>query len=120
MGGLIILLVVLVAAYVIIGRSKRVVSTDTQTVVTFEMMCTIINRNSTSNEELNRAVDTIIERYSQISDFDVYGVLLEKLCTHPHTDSKVILRFQKALIMANPKYKDQIEKSLKLGLAGRK
>lgn len=52
--------------------------------------------------------------------FDVYGSLLAKLCVHPHTDSKVILRFQRAVLVVNPNYKEQLEKSLKLGLAGRK
>lgn len=120
MAGLLVLFIVLVAVYVSMGRSKKAVRVSGATVITFETMCAIINRTSATNPELNRAIDTIIERYSHIGDFDVYGSLLEKLCTHPHTDSKVILRFQKALITANPKYKEQIEQRLKVGLAGRK
>lgn len=117
---LFVVLVILVAVYVGAQGSKKAVATSTQTPVTFEMMCSIINRSSANNIELNNAVDTIIARYSEITDIDVYGGLLEKLCTHPNTDSKVILRFQKALITANPKYKEQLEKSLKIGLAGRR
>lgn len=117
---LFVVLIVLVAVYVGAQGSKKPVTTTAQTAVTFEMMCSIINRSSANNIELNNTVDTIIARYSEITDIDVYGSLLEKLCTHPNTDSKVILRFQKALIKANPKYKEQLEKSLKIGLAGRK
>ena len=119
MAGLLVLLVVLVAVYVIMGRSKETARSSSETAITFESMSSIINRSSTNNTELNRAVDTILERYGNITDFEPYGALLERVCTHPNTDSKVILRFQKALITANPKYKEQIEKRLKLGLAER-
>lgn len=120
MAGLLVLFIVLVSIYVWIGRSKKEVPASLQAVVTFEGLCALIHNRSASNEQLNDAVDTIIERYVHIEDFRVYASLLEALCVHPNTDSKVILRFQKALIIANPKLKDQIEKTLKLGLAGRK
>lgn len=120
MAGLLVLFIVLVSIYVWIGRSKKEVQATAQAVITFEGMCSRIHSRSTSNAQLNDAVNTIIERYGHIQDFSVYGSLLEALCIHPNTDSKVILRFQKGLIVANPNLKDQIEKTLKLGLAGRK
>lgn len=120
LAGLLVLFIVLVAIYVWIGRSKKEEHASPQAIVTFEDICALIHNRSTSNTELNGAVDTIIGRYSHIEDFRVYAALLEALCVHPNTDSKVILRFQKALITANPNLKDQIEKTLKLGLAGRK
>lgn len=120
MAGLLVLLIVLVSIYVWIGRSKKEPQASSQAVITFEGMCALIHSRATSNAQLNYAVDTIIGRYGHIEDFRVYGSLLEKLCVHPNTDSKVILRFQKALITANPHFKDQIEKTLKLGLAERK
>lgn len=119
MAGLLVLFIVLVFIYVWIGRSKKEMHVSTQAVITFEGMCALIHNYSTSNAQLNNAVDTIIERYVHIEDLRVYASLLEALCVHPNTDSKVILRFQKALIRANPNLKDQIEKTLKLGLAGR-
>ncbi|MDP3266312.1 MAG: hypothetical protein Q8M39_05755 [Sulfuricurvum sp.] len=119
MAGLLVLFIALVFIYVWIGRSKKETAVNVEEVVTFETICSVINSTSSSNVQLNRAVATIIEHYGQISDFGAYGGLLEKLCIHPATDSKVILRFQKALIAANPKYKEQIEKALKVGLAGR-
>jgi len=120
MAGLLVLFIVLVAVYVIMGRSKKATAVNVEEVVTFETICSVINSTSSSNVQLNRAVATIIEHYGQISDFGAYGGLLEKLCIHPATDSKVILRFQKALITANVNYKESIEKTLKLGLEGRK
>lgn len=116
--GLLILLIVLVLIYVRLGRSKHVANGDT--VETFETMRLVIHRSSSTNAQLNHAVDVIIERYCTITDFEVYAQLLETLCIHPHTDSKVILRLERALIAVNPKQKEKIEKRLKLGLAGRK
>lgn len=124
MASLLVLLIVLVSIYVWRGRPKQVVVSNEEAEVTFPMLCGVINHASSKNPELNRAVDTIIERYCDVIDgerpFDVYALLLAKLCVHPHTDSKMILRFQRAVLKANPNYKEQIEKTLKLGLAGRK
>lgn len=125
MAGLLLLFIVLVFIYVWSARLKKeVVLNDEATVVTFPMMCAVINHASSKNPELNRAVDTIIERYCDVIEgerpFDVYASLLAKLCVHPHTDSKVILRFQRAVLAANPRQKEEIERTLKMGLAGRK
>lgn len=119
MAGLLLLFIALVFIYVWIGRFKKAIVHHEETAETFPMMCAVIHQNASNNTELNRAVESIIEHYNHIDDFRVYASLLEKLCVHPSTDSKVILRFQKALITANPQFKDQIEKTLKLGLAGR-
>lgn len=124
MAGLLLLFITLVFIYVRIGNSKQAVVPNEATMMTFSMMCAVINHASSKNPELNRAVDAIIERYCDVIEgerpFEVYASLLTKLCVHPHTDSKAILRFQKAIITANPHFKEQIEKTLKLGLAGRK
>ena len=120
MVGLLVLFIVLVSIYIWIGRTKKELDANTQAVVTFEGMCALIYSKHTSTAQLSDAVDTIIGRYSEVKDFRVYASLLEAVCMHPNADSKVILRFQKALITANPKLKGQIEKALKLGLAGRK
>lgn len=120
LAGLLLLLMVLVSIYVGSARSKKAVALSHEAVATFEATCAVIHQNTSSNAQINGAVDTIIEHYRHIEDFRVYGALLQMLCVHPSADSKVILRFQKALITANPNLKDQIEKTLKLGLAGRK
>ena len=117
--GLLVLFIALVSIYVWSARTKKDAPLGHEAVITFETMRRVISENASSNAQINHAVDTIIERYAHIDDFGAYRPLLEKLCVHPATDSKVILRFQKALIAANPKHKDQIEKTLQLGLAGR-
>jgi uncharacterized membrane protein len=122
--GLLILLVVLVAIYVLMHHKSENADDNACVIVTFESLVALIGKQSTTNQELNSAVDVLLERFVQVSegkrDFTQYATLLEKLCTHPNTDSKMILRFQKALIAANQKYKGQIEQTLKMGLAGRK
>lgn len=117
---LLVIFILLVAVYVWNGRTKKDPAVSCEALETFGEMCAVIHKNTSTNTQLNHAVDTIIERYSHIDDFEAYGALLEKLCIHPATDSKVILRFQKALISENPHFKDRIEQTLKLGLAGRK
>lgn len=121
MVGLLVVFIALVAVYVWIGRSKKAVEPAEQTAVTFETLQGIIHRSSSTNGELNGAVDMIVERYGDMRDrgVDVYAALLEKLCIHPHTDSKVILRFEKALRGANPHHKEEIDKALKHGLEQR-
>lgn len=125
MVSLLVLFIVLVTAYVIMGRSKKAVqpTENEEVVVTFEMMRSVINHASASNAELNHAVNTIIEDYGNITEgersLEVYESLLEMLCIHKNTDSKIILRFQKALRNANPKFRGEIEKALKLGLSER-
>ena len=120
MVGLLVLFIVLVSIYIWIGYTKEEVHVDTEVAITFLGMRTLIYSKHTSNAQLNDAADTIIRHYSHIKDFRVYASLLEALCVHPNADSNVILRFQRGLITANPNLKGQIEKALKLGLAGRK
>lgn len=121
MAGLLFALILLVLLYVWVTRTKRV--PDAQALDTFESLQSLISDMSTSNKELVRAVEVLIEKFIQIGegtrDYSHYEALIEKLCIHPHTDSKVILRFERALSSANPRFKEKIEKALKTGLAGR-
>ncbi|MFA6188724.1 MAG: hypothetical protein WC680_05550 [Sulfuricurvum sp.] len=122
--GLLIVLIVLVAIYVSMQRKSKPIEPEESGAVTFKSLQAIIAKASTSNQELNSAVDILLEQFNKIDEgkqaFTYFAGLIEKLCTHPNTDSKMILRFQKGLIVANPRYKDQIEKTLKLGLSERK
>ena len=124
MVSLLLIFIMLVSIYVWSGRTKKEAVFNETSLESFPMLCAVIQHASSKNPELNHAVDAIIERYCNVVEgdrpFDVYASLLAKLCVHPHTDSKMILRYQRAVLSANPSYKDQIEKTLKLGLAGRK
>lgn len=121
MVGLLFTLIFLVLLYVWVSRTKR--APDAQAAETFESLQSLISDVSTSNNDLVRAVEVLIEKFIQIGegtrDYSHYEALIEKLCIHPHTDSKVVLRFERALRSANPRFKEKIEKALKHGLAHR-
>lgn len=119
--GLLFILIVLVALYVWSNKSKTVPETVLTTIETFESLSDIIKNRSSSARELNHAVEVILSRFGTMTSHTVgkYKLLLEELCTHPRTDSKLILRFEKTLRMNNPTYAHDIEKSLALGLAQR-
>lgn len=118
--GLLFLLIALVALYVWIGKSKTAVEVQ-ETVETFESLGNIIKNSSSSAKELNHAVETILLRFGKMNAHTVgkYKHLVEALCTHPRTDSKIILKFEKTLRTNNPDYSHEIEKSLAVGLAAR-
>jgi hypothetical protein len=125
MVGLLFLLILLVFLYVWIFHSKTVsrqpvmVSPDPPA-VTFESFQSMIKSPSSTKEELNMAVDMILERYGMIGEgghpLRIYELLIEMLCLHPNTDAKMVLRFEKGLRTANPKYINEIERSLAQGL----
>lgn len=119
--GLLFILIVLVALYVWSNKSKTVHETAPITVETFESLSDIIKNRSSSARELNHAVEIILSHFGTMTSHTVgkYKLLLEALCTHPRTDSKLILRFEKTLRMNNPTYAHDIEKSLAIGLAQR-
>lgn len=119
--GLLFLLIGLVALYVWIGKSKTQTVLTPTTIETFESLSEIIKNRSSSSRELHHAVDMILNRFGSINAHTInqYQYLLETLCVHPHTDSKLILRFEKTLRTNNPDYSNVIEKSLASGLAKR-
>jgi len=119
--GLLFLLIGLVALYVWIGKSKTPAASTPVTIETFESLSDIIKNRSSSARELHHAVDMILKRFGSINAHTIgkYQYLLETLCVHPHTDSKLILRFEKTLRTNNPDYSSVIEKSLASGLAQR-
>jgi hypothetical protein len=119
--GLLILLIVLVMLYVWIGKSKPVVSEVPNVIETFESLSAMINERSSSTKELYHATEMILKHFGHINGHTLgkYTHLLETLCTHPRTDSKLILHFEKTLRSNNPDYTHEIEKALALGLASR-
>lgn len=120
--GLLFLLILLVGVYVWMNRSKPLASEEGKPLDFGELKALIYNKLS-DNKALNSAVSEIIERFVSIDGkartIEEFTSLIETLCFHPNTDSKVILKFDKALRAANPRYKERIEKSIKSGLAER-
>ncbi len=119
--GLLFLLIGLVALYVWIGKSKTVTETSSGTIETFESLSDIIKNTSSSSRELHHAVEMILNHFGSITSNTAgkYMALVQALCLHPRTDSKLILQFEKTLRTNNPSYSHEIEKSLAVGLAAR-
>lgn len=119
--GLLFLLIALVALYVWGSKKNTAQAAPTPQLETFETLSHIITSTSSSKADLNHAVEAILSQFSHIDSHTIakYMHLLEALCVHPHTDSKLILRFEKTLRIANPAFSDEIEKALAIGLATR-
>jgi hypothetical protein len=119
--GLLFLLIMLVFLYVWIGRIRKSPPVIVEEIETFDSLRGIINNRGSTNAQLNHAAARIIERFSYIDSRHIgaYKHLVETLCVHPHTDSKLILRVEKALRAANPAHIHEIEQALAIGLASR-
>jgi hypothetical protein len=121
MVGLLFLLIVLVFIYVWIARIRQNAPVVIETIETFESLSAIIKNRSSSASDLHHAVGVILSRFGTISSQSIklYQDLLETLCVHPHTDSKLIVRFEKELRSANPRFTSEIKQALAIGLAAR-
>lgn len=121
MVGLLFLLIALVSIYVWIGRSRKNSIDSVKSIETFESLSSIIKNRMSGGDELQRASELLLEHYGTIEPHTLkqYQALIETLCIHPRTDSKLILRFEKSLRSANPRFAHEIEHALALGLAAR-
>jgi len=118
--GLLFVLILLVSLYVW-GNKRKAVSVAPENIETFESLSAIINNRSSGSAALTHAVEMILSRFGTITPHSVgsYKHLVQSLCVHPRTDSKLILRFEKTLRVNNPSFSHEIEKALAAGLAAR-
>lgn len=121
MVGLLFVLIVLVFAYVYRSRGSKSVASQPERIETFESLCAVIQNPASDTAALRYAAERIVERFGSIDLHTIatYKHLIEALCTHPKTDSKLILRFEKSLRSINPRFEHEIERSLAVGLASR-
>lgn len=118
--GLLFFLILLVFFYIMMGRKPKLPEVrDPSIPLTFEQLEAIIYLPASSNAALNSAAKEILKRFISIGEFSHYRKLIEAICTHANTDSKLISDFEKQLRDANPKHKEEIRKALKEGLAKR-
>lgn len=119
--GLLFVLVALVGIYVWSSKNKVIPASSPESIETFESLSAVIQNRASSHAQLGHAVEMIVNHFGTISasTLATYKSLVESLCIHPHTDSKLVLRFEKALRQANPKYAHDIEHALSIGLAAR-
>lgn len=121
MVGLLFLLIILVFIYVWIARTRKSEPTLIETIETFESLSAIIKNRASSAQTLHHAVEMILAHFGSITPQSIrhYKDLIEALCVHPHTDSKLILRFEKTLRLQNAQFEHDIEHALAVGLATR-
>lgn len=122
LGIMILLCLILVFAIIIYLQTNKVVvkkNLDKKCLTLLEIKEIIMNRKST-REQLEEAVNTIVDIYRVINDMDEYDIYIKYLCVHPNVSSKLILYFDKELRFFNPKYKKHIEKSVQHGMHARK
>ncbi len=95
---------------------------------TLESLVAIVKDKNSTKVELEEAIDQVLKYHGKIHpklgmrshpDFDIYGLIILKICHHPHTDKKIILKFDKELREKNPEYAHEINEFLIKGLDSR-
>lgn len=87
---------------------------------TFESLVAIVKNKNSSKRELLEAIEKILKYHGKIHpNFDIYGMIMLKICHHPHTDKKIILKYDKELRAKNPEYAHEINEFLTKGLDSR-
>lgn len=121
MVGLLFLLIGLVFLYVWVSRTRKHVVPVIEPVESFETLSAILQSPLSSNAQLHLAVSRILERFAHIESHRLskYKQLVEAVCVHAQSDSKLVLRFEKGLRTVNPAYSSEIEQALSIGLAAR-
>ncbi|MDD2828444.1 MAG: hypothetical protein PHW18_02590 [Sulfuricurvum sp.] len=117
--GLLFSSMVLVFLYIVLGRPKKGIESESNEPLSFKQLEAIIHSSTSSNKALNSAANEILSRFISITDISHYQKLIEAISTHANTDSNLISNFEKRLRDANPKYKEDIRKALKEGLGKR-
>lgn len=88
----------------------------------------IIKDKTSTTEDLEEAVDSILKYYGTIHsklgtrthpDFDIYLGALFRICTHPNTNTKIILKLNRGLEKQNPSYAKEINDAITRGLNSR-
>ncbi len=92
---------------------------------TLKALVAIIKDKKTTTEELSDTIDSILKHYGTIHpklgvrihpDFKIYGAIMLRICHHPNTNKKIILKFDKELRVKNPAYTQEINDFLTKGL----
>ncbi|MEA3228266.1 MAG: hypothetical protein U9P38_04250 [Campylobacterota bacterium] len=116
--GLIIVLAILLFFLLFLQKSKRKKSyqKSQKRVPSFNSLVAIIKDKQSSTKELQKSLDLIINYYGIVENIDIYRDVFLNICTHPHTETKMILKFDRELSKKNPKYKTEINSAIFEGL----
>ena len=94
----------------------------------FDDLRNIIKDKKSSTQELESALDLIIKRHGTMRkklgvrahpDSDVYMDIMFRICRHPNTNKKIILKYNHDLEKLNPTYAKEINDALMRGLNSR-
>ena len=98
---------------------------ERNTFPSLESLVAIVKNKKSTKVELSEAIDKILKYHGIIHpklgirshpDFDIYGLVMLKICHHPHTDKKIILKYDRELRAKNPEYAHEINDFLTKGL----
>ena len=68
-------------------------------------------------ENLKKTLDSVIQDYGHIEDFELYVDIIFLMTGHPNTSKEIILSFEKDLSKLNPSYASSISKNVMNGLS---
>ncbi len=94
----------------------------------FESLSNVIRNRKATTEELDLAVEEILENYADITpkvganlheDFYKYSELIIRLARHPYTTKDVLLKLERGLVEYNPQYKKDLSDALTQGIKAR-
>jgi len=141
--GLVAVLIVLILIFVLPARKKRAKQQQEEAAKkeeikqekkkyeptpTFDELLKVIKTQTSSKEELQKAVDMIIKYYSKIPpklgirtnpEFDKYIALIIYLVRHQNTNKELILSLDRALRKSNPSYEPELNDALSKALNSR-
>ena len=93
-----------------------------------EKLHAIVKRKASTTEDLQNALDLILEHYPNIPKklgirthpgSDIYMDVIFKLCRHKNTNKTVIIKFTNNLEKLNPAYSKEIDDAMMRGLNSR-
>jgi hypothetical protein len=139
--GLIVILVILIVLFVLPARKKRKKQQEQkekekkqqqppkkEEVLPFEELLAIVKSKTSSEKDLEFAIDQIIKYHSKIPpkmgirshpELDKYIALIVFLVRHKNTNKNIILKLDRALIEKNPSYKAELNDALTKALNSR-
>ena len=99
-------------------NEKRLAKKYVKTFTLVDLRNQLKDKKLTSSE-LKKILDTVLQEYGTIDDFDIYIDIILRMTHHPQVNKEIILGFDKELSRLNPKYKSEIGKNVTTGLSSR-
>lgn len=72
-----------------------------------------------NSKSLQKVLESIVEVYGTIEDFEIYVDIIWRMTRHPHATTKTVLGLERELIQKNPNFQEEISKHIKDALDSR-